>query len=1614
MGTEEWVPTTCSDGTEDTYPTDLCIDITNTSAYSNEFTYIRYKTADDMAFEEFVQATGDLYWTNDATTNNWPVVDGTYNWLVSCESTYPINDTINSSERVFYYDLTAPAITNIADDSSVSTPEIGGVLTVSADVSDAFGVDVCQLWINAFDGFENVSSVTVGSVSDSIDLDYTVTSINLKDAVFHPDYFREDTRVWTKVSMEDGDVITITFDNTDNLYDTYEENADAVFEFFEPFDNTTINTSIWDAISTESTTMTVTGGEGQFLDDDSDNPDYFETIEKFARPAILEWKQRDHTNEDWPLEVAFGHGTSNTIGKLKVLGTYDHYTFKSYKNGVPYQTGDYADTDSYEVFKIVWNENLSELYVDDVLLETIINDTYDDNAVPYVDSSVAFGNLIAGGSNGQDTEGYIEWMFVRKYSDNMPEVSCNDNVCTVNASNGSFTDLQIPLTTTYTTGDISLTYSTDNTEVDYKLTCADDSGNLAESAEYSITVKDVTPPTINLSGLNDFDMTNLSVWSNDIDELNLVVNYYDYNLFQASENITCDVSGNVWAWEDIDVEVFNYDVESKGYPIYNESYGWDTDDTTYASVWINKTDVNGTYPYNEGYVGQDFDGFYYVGTLEYKYVTDNSYSFIQTYDGLNWNNVVSTGRTTTTYTSTFDINDTIRGIRFFFNDTTDTASQHNKLYYMRYGYEGGIGNEGASYTHTEKINLKGLPLQRCEFFASASDDHTETDIPEYEVTYLDDGLQYGTEHEIEVTILTNEPDSLLTADTEKLDDRYTFEFNYDTKTLVREFTLKSDGHKIYSRDESNYPAHFVVWNNATKAGNWVDFSDIKQRDRDYTVEKIDDFEYNIKLVAKTPLDVCPGISTEYLTPENCESYYELLESYGMDDFDFNSIGGTNVANITITFYIGASINMSGFNQYDNGSFLNYTAALTTINAYPPSTYTETFNQTNATNVTERIDNLANGTYQLAYTHNQFFDQTYEVEIEQFYDDCYQESANESESCGANGSGNYSYDTGWVNPDKAIDGAWDYPPLATYASVDNTIGLKYYYFNYSKPEALNFTVWGPYASNAVHKADWVFNVGDSGDPDDDEKVNATLSDACIANTTVQLRIGFEWSSANNRTVQECYNGTAWEQVTYNGVPEFYTFDNKLWEEALIWYTTAPNIIDTPYSTYQVKVTYIVRNVKTQEVLNDYNVTVHNTNGSGQDNYQVADNTTTSLTYYLNATTYDVIVNKDTYELFNESKTYTYRQELTQYLDLAFNTIINLFDEKDLTGFDMNQPDKVEFIVFCPDHTKSTTLTNNVQTVGVDCAYEKFKFMLTYGDSGYYRTYITAPEDAFNQSIYLIDIGDTAYIYSSFIIDDLLGDFNNPRILISKLIEDDRVQITGDYTDIEGKIGAFLIENHEYIIEIHSDNQPILELGGYSADVGGDKTLRLYDITLAANDLGGFHQAVTTYLAISEDGTSVVGSYVDADNLTSINEFRIYENGWDETLIFSTPCADPSNCPVQWTISEAHNESTLVAGYSLSHADFSPLQISQYVQTNSGINLVAFDYLSDNFTNWFFLLFLATLAIMATIRSSNVVSLVMIALGGLFVAFGWWGMSGTVLAIAFVVALLYTLARGAKSE
>jgi hypothetical protein len=49
-----------------------------------------------------------------------------------------------------------------------------------------------------------------------------------------------------------------------------------------------------------------------------------------------------------------------------------------------------------------------------------------------------------------------------------------------------------------------------------------------------------------------------------------------------------------------------------------------------------------------------------------------------------------------------------------------------------------------------------------------------------------------------------------------------FEFNDESTT--RTFKIQS-GYKIYHRPNSNYPGHFVIWNDELKRGNWIDFAE---------------------------------------------------------------------------------------------------------------------------------------------------------------------------------------------------------------------------------------------------------------------------------------------------------------------------------------------------------------------------------------------------------------------------------------------------------------------------------------------------------------------------------------------------------------------------------------------------------------------------------------------------------------------------------------------------------------------------------------------------------------------------------------------------------------------
>jgi len=718
-------------------------------------------------------------------------------------------------------------------------------------------------------------------------------------------------------------------------------------------------------------------------------------------------------------------------------------------------------------------------------------------------------------------------------------------------------------------------------------------------------------------------------------------------------------------------------------------------------------------------------------------------------------------------------------------------------------YEEMLDINSSNYNFTTKILLRNQTPQKCTVFLSASDDHTLNKIGKYDVEKLEDGLKYQTLERNNIEILTKDDTSWFDGiDSEKSDDRYSFEFKFKEEKDKREFKVKADN-KIYFRNESEYPAHFVVWNNETKRGNWIDFVDIDNDIDKYSVIKISDYEYDVVIESK-------------------QAKKEMF---------FNSLGGTNILNVSYVFYIGGTVNVSIFNYYDNSSVDNFSVYIESINS---SVYVnETVNISNGQGY---IGNLSNGSYNFLFMSDGYFNKTYSIII----------------------NSNYT-----------------------------------------------------------------------------------------------------------------------EQV---------------------------------YNTSQSIVNILIRNIATGNYIKNFNVIINNTDSGQIDSFNSNNNTRIAIRY-INASNYTIFITSASYENFSSSFLINNYENLTLTYDMNFFANFILLDERTLGVFNISGADRVNFLLFCPNGTYTTLINETTVVLPINCNYEKFKFVLDYGITSYYRTFILEPDEALNVSVYLIDGTTTQYIYNSLVIDDLLDKYDNPAIYVNKVIGNSTSQITADYVDIENKIGAYLIESNEYIIELHSSNQPTRILGRYSADLAGTKSIRLYEITLEPEE-SSYINGVKHIVGIENRTTDMyaVMVYNDSLNQTSSVVWTLYQNTYGGTIL-NTQSSSESNVEMEFNLTPFYN-STVISMLDITHSARSYTS-GKILREVTEITLDILSYISQNFLNWFFTLLLGVLAIMATIRTANMVSISMVGLASLFVIFGWYKLSWGTLTLAIIFALLNLLKEGEKN-
>ena len=951
---------------------------------------------------------------------------------------------------------------------------------------------------------------------------------------------------------------------------------------------------------------------------------------------------------------------------------------------------------------------------------------------------------------------------------------------------------------------------------------------------------------------------------------------------------------------------------------------------------------------------------------------------------------------------------------------------------------------GSSFTLNEIINFHQMIPQKCQINISATDDHTANLIPDYQYEILENGIRYFTENNNVIDVINTEtPLMFKNVGTQKDKDRYKFNFEFYNKKLENTFIIKANN-KIYYRTESGDAGHFVIWNEEVGAGNWIDFFEegmpLKHiKDRSYEVLRISDYEYQIKISAEVPSNEVEWkdgkgfieeemfVNVEYeevepkkntigkngqvqknninkketkfrtekqikkikkkVSRDNVNNYDQLTIEHGLDKFNFRSIGGTNQNNLSYMFYIGGTLNTSTLNAYDGNTFNNYWVDVTTINSYPGFNGTISFNNTY----------------------------------------CYQEFANKNNECNNPANGSYSNIPSYNNGELVIDGNYSTGGYTVFAAGSNI------YVNYTKPINTTGAVWrtkaGAGSENTVNIIDRCYNAYDDyiflriwayG-------TRNVVNWMCY-NTT-------DWIVLRTDTGHSAYEeGVFWEFPTDNGLianlsngtysMEFYSNEPRYLNKT--YTVNISNVTDYQlYNTSETLVHIIARSVVTGTYLDEINSTVLNTNTSDTRSQDIGNLTITS--YPLNASYYLFNLSRiGISDYINGSFNVSLQDEITIYVDMFHLLNITLYDEKTLEIFDIGGTNRTTFILICPNETITTVINTSSPIILITCNYTKFRFTLEYELVSYYRTYILPQANLFNNTnIYLIDKLNTQDVFNAIIIDDLLSDYDDVSIYVTKNIEDSAVQITADNVDIENKIGTYLIENHEYFITITSSNQPTRNMGLYIATQTGDKIIRLYDVEITTETEGFnsdvFYTMSKLNVEVSDNQTDlfIIASYTDKANETGNVSLLIYEGLYGsggETLLQNltmVPTLLDGIQQAEWQINmSAYENSTISSRMVIQHVS-GTYGIASLIQKITTIIVPMFNFLGTVWMNWIFTLLLSVLAIMATIKTGNYVSIACIGIAAVFVMFGWFGISASALALAMLMSIGSMLRDGEKN-
>lgn len=511
-----------------------------------------------------------------------------------------------------------------------------------------------------------------------------------------------------------------------------------------------------------------------------------------------------------------------------------------------------------------------------------------------------------------------------------------------------------------------------------------------------------------------------------------------------------------------------------------------------------------------------------------------------------------------------------------------------------------------------------------------------------------------------------------------------------------------------------------------------------------------------------------------------------------------------------------------------------------------------------------------------------------------------------------------------------------------------------------------------------------------------------------NSTPGLNLTGYVSPGSTAIIENVSEGTYWLNFTH---PTFYPVSSLV--------TLNNNSIYVNYTSNQSTLVIIFENIASLVAIPNVNWSLINQ----VTGFTMSGNTgnVSPLMLNVNATNYTLYWNASGYYSGNQTVTTTALTTSTYHIGMSFPATFNLYDERlsasstiDMV-FNISGATRVSFLVFCPGQTIATVINTTNFTTPITCDYDLLKFQLDYGTTSYYRNFLLSPDEVNSYKIYLIDMTTTTPIYNSLVADDLLNKYINPKIYVLRTIGNRTVQITANVVDIEQKIGAYLVENAQYIVEIHSDNLPTIILGTYAADSTGTKNIRLYEVSMfdsEAVDNNPYNYAIATSNVTGS--LLALGRYKDGVNQTTSVTYAIYQDGNAVPLLTTTVSgAAAQDIQSIYNISMFNSTpGTLYGQLDIIRIGSAPITLREVVREDTTIPL-GID-LDPAIIHWFLIILLGVIAIMATIQTANYVAIALIGFAALFVIFGWLTISVSVLAIASLVAIISLLKEGERNS